>query len=44
MDMLVTIDKNTWNGRTSLRIYVKEFKPSRKTTLPICNSSTEKNA
>lgn len=28
MDMLVTIDKNTWNGRTSLRIYVKEFKPS----------------
>ena len=28
MDMLVTIDRNEWQGRTSLRLYVKQFKPS----------------
>ncbi|MGN1248512.1 MAG: single-stranded-DNA-specific exonuclease RecJ [Candidatus Spyradocola sp.] len=28
MDMLVTIDRNEWQGRTTLRLYVKQFKPS----------------
>lgn len=28
MDMLVTIDRNEWQGRMSLRLYVKQFKPS----------------
>lgn len=28
LDMLVTIDRNEWNGRTMLRLYVKQFKTS----------------
>lgn len=28
MDMLVTIDRNEWQGKTSLRLYVKQFKAS----------------
>ncbi len=28
MDMLITIDKNEWMGKSSLRIYVKAFRPS----------------
>lgn len=28
MDILATIDRNEWNGKTMLRLYVKQFKPS----------------